>query len=173
MKRKIAAALLVLLGLSSCALLGQLRNLKAPTFDYQTFHVREVPPRHTDVDFVFACYNPNQIGISNVSLSYELFVENKRFLLGKDIKVNLKARDTTHITVPTEVVYADVVRAAGTVAEKIALDKKSIPVRIDAVLRYDNVIHFSLKVSQTVDVPLAGVEDQIKNGAKSAIKKLL
>jgi hypothetical protein len=171
MKRKIAVALLLLLGLSSCALIGQVRNLKKPTFNYETYHVREVTPHHTDVDFVFACYNPNQIGLSNVSLSYELFVENKRFLLGKDIKVDLKAGDTTRITVPAEVVYADVVRAAGTVAEKIALDRKSIPVRIDAVLRYDNIIHFSLKVSQTVDVPLGAVEEQVKNGVKSVIKK--
>jgi LEA14-like dessication related protein len=173
MKKTMTIALLLLLGLSSCALLKTLSHLKTPTFRYQTYHVKDVTVTKTDVDFVFACYNPNDLNLSNVSMDYDLFVEGKKLVAGKGIKVDLKAKDTTRITVPAEVVYKDVIRIAGATAEKIVLDKKSIPVRIDAVLHYDNVIHFSLKVSQTVDVPLQPVEEQIKNGVKNAIHKLL
>jgi len=175
MKRKILVASLFLLGLSSCAMLGHLAagDIKKPTLRYVTYEVGEITPHHTTVDFVLSCYNPNSFGLSGVTLSYELFTENRRFLLGKDIQVELKANDTTRIVVPTEVEYDDALRAAGTVAAQIAMDKKSLPVRIDAVLACHKLISFSLKVSQTVDVPLGEVEEQLHKRARDAIHKYL
>ncbi|HXP91318.1 MAG TPA: LEA type 2 family protein [Fibrobacteria bacterium] len=175
MKRKILVASLVLLGLSSCAMLGHelSGDIKKPTFRYVTYEVGEITPHHTTVNFVLSCYNPNSFGLDGVTLGYELSTENHRFLQGKDIQVELKANDTTRIIVPTEVPYGDALRAAGTVAAKIAMNNKSLPVRIDAVLACHKLITFSLKVSQTVDVPLGEVEEELQKKARSVIHKLL
>jgi LEA14-like dessication related protein len=148
-------------------------DIKKPSLRYVTYEVGEITPHHTTVDFVLSCYNPNSFGLSGVTLSYELSTENRRFLLGKDIQVELKAKDTTRIVVPTEVEYNDALRAAGSVAAKIAMDKKSLPVRIDAVLACHKLITFSLKVSQTVEVPLGAVEEELQKRAKNVIRKLL
>jgi len=175
MNRKILVAFLLLLGLSSCAMLGHslAGDIKKPTLRYVTYEVGEVTPHHTTVKFILACYNPNSFGLSGVDLSYELSTENRRFLVGKNIQVELKPQDTTRIVVPAEVVYGDALRAAGAVAAKIAMNNKSLPVRIDAVLACHRLITFSLEVSQTVDVPLGPVEEQIQDRARSVIHKFL
>jgi len=181
---KWTALVLAGLFLSSCSFLNLAlsEKLKAPYFAYVRCEVMGVNLTQTNVNIVLSAYNPNKVGLKNVSLSYELFNEGKRFLKGNDIKVELKPQDTSRITVPAEVVYREIIAVVGPEAEKILLGQKAVPVRIDAVLTgnptlYDDkkegsLIPFTLKVSRTENIPLPRDQmNKLKDKAIDTIRR--
>jgi hypothetical protein len=181
---KVLLLFMAALALSACTFFKLIRSskLKQPTFAYVSYQVKEVDESKATIAFTVDSYNPNAIGLKNVTLGYELFSEGKRFLQGDGIQVELKPKDTTRIVVPAVIVYQEVFRAVGPAAEKILLNKKSMPVRIDAVMtgkptvynemEEGSLFHFTLKLSRTVDVPLTGVEAQLKKTVKGFLKKV-
>ncbi|MDB5050465.1 MAG: hypothetical protein JWO30_3536 [Fibrobacteres bacterium] len=185
MTRKSLAITLTALALSGCAFFRIVRStkIKTPSFSYVACRFLGASDRQTDLEFTLASFNPNTIGLKNVSVSYELFYEDKRFLNGGDIAVELKPGDTTRIVVPASVVYREIFAVAGPVAQRLLLNRKTIPVRIDAVISgkptvYNEVeegalFQFSLKVSRTEEVPIPeDSADKAKRAVKGALRKL-
>jgi hypothetical protein len=181
----VPALLLAALSLSCCTFLRLVRStkIKNPSFEYVTTRFIGASDRQSDLQFVLSSFNPNAIGLKNVSVSYELFYEDKRFLNGGDIAVELKPKDTTRIVIPAAVVYDEVIAVAGPVAQGLILNHKSIPIRVDAVISgkptvYNEVeegslFSFSLKVSRKVDVPIPeDTMDKAKKAVRGALKRI-
>jgi hypothetical protein len=173
----LAALTLAALALSSCAFFRIVRStkIKTPSFSYVACRFLGASDRQANLEFALASFNPNSIGLKNVTVAYELFYEDKRFLHGGDIALDLKPLDTTRILIPASVVYREVFAAAGPVAQRLLLNRKSIPVRIDAVISgkptvYNEVeegalFQFSLKVSRTEEIPIP--EDSVDKAARA------
>lgn len=185
MNKKTILFSIIVLCLCNCTFFKLITSAKinAPTFTFDSYKVKDVNENRTTVDFILSSYNPNKIGLKNITISYELFAENKRFLKGNDIRIDLKPEDTTRIIIPAEINYRDVYDAVGVVSKKIMQNKKSIPVRIDAVIAGDPTVYdkteagslfnATLKLSKTVDVPIANLEDKAKKSVeKAAVKEL-
>jgi hypothetical protein len=185
MPRKTVFLIFAALALSSCAFLRMVREskLEKPSFSYVACRFLGASDRQADLEFTFSSFNPNAIGLKNITVDYELFYEGKRFLNGGDIALNLKPKDTTRIVIPAAVVYREVFEVAGPAAQRILLNRKSIPVRIDAVITGNPTVYneieegalfrFSLKVSRTEEVPIPEDSvDKAKRAVKNALKKM-
>ncbi|MDH4276068.1 MAG: LEA type 2 family protein, partial [Gammaproteobacteria bacterium] len=154
-----------------------------PSIEYVNHTLRDVNLTQATIDANLKAKNPNEIGLKNVFLSYELYVEGKRFLKGSDIAVALTPKGESMINVPAVVVYKDIYNAVGPVAERILMNQKSVAVTIIATL-YGNptvyneveqgsLFQFSMTMEKTVDVPLPQDKiDKAKEDVKNAIKKL-
>jgi hypothetical protein len=171
--------------LESCAFfrLARSAKIKNPTFAYASHRFIGASDRQADMQVTLSSFNPNAIGLKNVTVDYELFYEGNRFLNGADIALELKPMDTTRIVIPASVVYREILAVAGPAAQGLLRNRKSIPVRVDAVISgkptlYNDVeegalFQFSLKVSRTVEVPIPeDAEDKAKKAVRGALKKL-
>ena len=177
---------LVLSLLASCTAVRILKStkLKEPTFKFVDHKIEKVRSKKTVVHLSFDAYNPNEVGLRNVYLSYELFTKEKRFLKGKNIKINLVPKGTTQVVVPAEIVYKDVFRALRPVAEKILLKHKTLPVKVKVKMHgrptvYNKVeegalFSFNLNLNTTIDVPIPHdeIDAAVNKAAKKAKKKL-
>ncbi len=192
-RKSLAAPILVLamlaaamaLVFSSCTFFRLVRStkIKTPSFDFVTCKFLGASDTQSDLQFTLSSFNPNTIGLKNVTVAYELFYQDKRFLHGGDIAIELKPQDTTRILIPASVVYREVMAVAGPAAQGLILNHKSIPIRIDAVISgkptvYNQVeegalFSFSLKVSRKEDVPIPeDTVDKAKRAVRSALKKI-
>jgi hypothetical protein len=171
--------------LPACAFLRMVRasKLKNPSFDYVTTRFIGADDSRSNLEIVLCSVNPNAIGLKNVTVSYELFYEDQRFLSGGDIALLLPPKDTARIVVPAAVVYREVLAVAGPAAQGLLLNHKSIPIRVDAVIAGKPTVYneaeegalfsFSLKVSRKVDVPIPeDTVDKAKRAVRGALKKL-
>ncbi len=183
-------ALLALLLIAACALsactflrLAHSSKLKTPDFAFLASHFQGANERQADLTFDLSAFNPNAIGLKNVTVGYELFYQDKRFMHGGDIALDLKPKDTTRIVIPASVVYREVFDVAGPVAERLLLNRKTFPVRVDAVMSgnptlYDDkesggLFSFTLHASRTVDVPIPqGLMDKAKSSVRGALRKM-
>jgi len=168
--------------LASCTFFKLVRGskLKAPDFAFVTCRLTGANENQANLEIVLKAFNPNAIGLRNVTVGYELFHENNRFLRGGDIAIELKPRDTTTLVVPAIVVYREWIKAAGPAAQGLMLNHKSIPVRIDALLAGNPTVYneveegslfqFSLKTSRTEDIP---IPDRFYRDAGKAARKAL
>jgi LEA14-like dessication related protein len=172
----------IVLCLSGCTFLKLVRaeKLENPTFRYVSSTTTRVTPHQANVNVVLSAYNPNSIGLKNVTLSYELFFASTRFLKGRDISIALKPKAATRITVPVEIVFKDVWRIAGPASKQLFSAKKSIPIRVDASivgkptvynsLRQGSFFHFTVKVSRMVEVPLSTIGRELGKVVQKMVK---
>ncbi len=140
-------------------------KFEKPTFTYTGSEVVEVSQSSILVNFLFSAHNPNEAGLKNITCSYELFVEGKKFLTGNDIPLALNPKGDTAIKVPATIAYADLFPVLGSVVRLILSGKKTIPITIDAVFSgkpalysseagKDEPISFEIKLSKSADIPL-------------------
>lgn len=173
------------LSMGGCTFFKLVRSskLKAPAFEYVRCDLKSLSERSASLDITVSAQNPNAIGLRNVYVDYELFTEGKRFLHGSQLAVDLAPQGRTELHVPAEVVYSEVVKVLGPVAAKVLLDRKTLPVRIDAVVHgkptvYNEVeegalFQFSWKFSRTEEVPIPQEQKtQLRKNAVKALKKL-
>jgi LEA14-like dessication related protein len=177
----LAASILV----SGCAFFSLAnQKLKPPTVAYDRTEVVAVAPRATNVNFHVKVGNPNAVGLQNVRISYQLFHDDKPFLKGNDLLIDLAPRKDSPLGVPAEIVYADVFATSMKVVERVLSGDKAIPVRIDLVIsgnptlydstRTGSLFPFTVHLSRTEDVPVP--QEQIdllkKKAADGALKQL-
>lgn len=135
-----------------------------PTFSFRGFELVEASQNRAIVNFLFTAHNPNHAGLKNVTCSYDLFVEGRKFLTGNDIPLTLNPKGDTEITVPATIVYTDLFPALQSVVLLLLSRQKSIPIEIEAVFSGKPAIYgkagkeesvfFDVKLNKTVDVPL-------------------
>lgn len=160
-----AFVVILLLILSGCALTKLMTaRLEKPTFTFRGAELAEASQSRAIVNFLFSAHNPNAGGLKNVFVSYDLFVDGKKFLTGNDIPLELKPKSDTDIKVPATIAYEDLVPVLGSVVQRLLFGQKTVPVTIDAVLSgkpaiyheagKDRMITFEMKLTRTAEIPL-------------------
>lgn len=139
-------------------------RFEKPTFTYRGAELVETSQSGAIVNFLFTAHNPNEAGLKNITCSYELFVEGKKFMTGNDVPLTLDPKGETAIKVPATIAYADLFPVLGSVVRLILSGRKTIPITIDAVFSgkpalyseagKDEPISFEIKLSKTADIPL-------------------
>jgi hypothetical protein len=187
MIRKPIPALLVLAAilLSGCAFFSLAnRKLKPPAVAYDHTEVVAVAPRAANVNFHVNVKNPNSVGLQNVRISYQLFHDDKPFLKGNDLLIDLAPSGASPLGVPAEIVYADVFATSMTVTQKVIAGAKTIPVRIDLVVsgnptlydstRSGSLFPFTVHLSRTEDVPVPqeAIDRLKKQAAEKGLEQL-
>jgi hypothetical protein len=159
----ISALVLALAGCTFTELITT--RFEKPAFTYRGSELIESSQSGATVNFLFIAHNPNAAGLRNITCSYELFVEGKKFLTGKDIPLVLEPKGDTEIKVPATIAYADLYPVLGSVLRRILSGQKTIPITIDAVFSgrpaiyseagKDKPISFERRLTKTADIPLA------------------
>ena len=54
-------------------------RFEKPTFTYRGAELVETSQSGVIVNFLFTAHNPNEAGLKNITCSYQLFVEGKKF----------------------------------------------------------------------------------------------
>lgn len=178
-------AAFLLTGFSGCAFFSLAsRKLKPPTVAYDHTEVVGVAPRAANVDFHVNVKNPNSVGLQNVRVSYQLFHDDKPFLKGHDVLIDLAPSATSPLGVPAEIVYADVFATSVTVAQKVLAGARTIPVRIDLVIsgnptlydstRSGSLFPFTVHLRRTEDVPVPqeAIDRLKKQAAEKGLEQL-
>jgi LEA14-like dessication related protein len=139
-------------------------RFEKPAFTYTGIEVVEVSQSKAVVNFLFSAHNPNKAGLKNITCSYELFVEGKKFARGSDVPLELAPHGDSPIAVPATIAYTDLVPALGSVVRLILSGQKTIPITIDAVFSgrpaiytesgKDEQISFEVRLTKTADIPL-------------------
>lgn len=178
-------ALFVALLIPGCAFMQLAsKNLKPPAVAYNRAEVLRVAASKTDMNFHTSVRNPNYVGLQNVRISYRLFHEDKPFLKGNDIMIDLAPRAESPLVVPAAIVYADVFSVSVNALKRVLAGDKSIPVRIDLVISgnptlYDStksgsLFPFTVSLSRTENIPIP--QEQIdrlkKQAAEGAVDQL-
>jgi hypothetical protein len=161
----IAVLVLVLPGCTFTKLMTS--RFEKPTFTYTGTEVVEVSHSKAIVNFLFSAHNPNKAGLKNVTCSYELFVEGRKFAAGSEVPLELAPDGDSPITVPATIAYADLVPALGSVVRLILSGQKTVPITIDAVFSgkpaiyteagKEEPISFEVRLTRTADIPLPQV----------------
>jgi hypothetical protein len=176
----------ILLVLSGCTALKLLTStsLQKPEFKYVSYDMGKPELTKVMAKVNINAYNPNTIGLRNVYVSYELFTQGTRFLKGSDIELQLAPSEDTPIVIPAEIIYLDVFKAVGAVAEKVMRRNKSIPVTarihiygkptIYNEVEAGDLFSFSYTKDITLDVPIPHDEiDKAVDKAADKVKKKL
>ena len=139
-------------------------RFEKPTFTYKGADLVEASQNRTIINLLFTAHNPNEAGLKNITCSYELFVEGKRFMTGNDIPLTLNPKGDTEIRVPATIAYADLFPVLGSVVRLILSGRKNIPVTIDAVFSgrpalygeagKEEQVSFETRLTKTTDIPL-------------------
>jgi hypothetical protein len=135
-----------------------------PTFTYKGAELLESSQSGVIVNFLFTAHNPNEAGLKNVTCSYELFMEEKKFLAGKDIPLTLNPKGDTDIKVPATIAYSDLFPVLGSVWRRILSGQKTVPITINALFSgnpailneagREKPISFEWRLIKTADIPL-------------------
>jgi hypothetical protein len=135
-----------------------------PTFTFTGSVLVETSQNGAIVNFLFTAHNPNEAGLKNVTCSYELFVEGKKFMTGRDFTLALDPKGDTQITVPATIAYTDLYPALGSVVRRILSGQKTIPITIDALFSgkpaiyteagKETPISFERRLAKTAEIPL-------------------
>jgi late embryogenesis abundant protein len=139
-------------------------RFEKPTFTYTGLELVDASQSRVIVNFLFTAHNPNEAGLKNVTCTYELFVEGKKFLTGKAIPLELNPKGDTDIKVPATIVYTDLAPVLGSVVQLLLSGQKTIPITINAVFSgnpaiyseagKEEAISFERRLVKTADIPL-------------------
>jgi len=157
--------LALLLALPGCTFTKLMTaRFEKPTFTYRGAELVETSQSGMIVNFLFTAHNPNEAGLKNITCSYQLFVEGKKFMTGNDLPLELNPKGDTEIRVPATIAYADLFPVLGSVVRLILSGQKTIPITIDAVFSgkpaiyskagKEEPISFETRLTRTADIPL-------------------
>ncbi|MGC1455536.1 MAG: LEA type 2 family protein [Nitrospirota bacterium] len=160
-----AAMVLLILAFSGCLYTKLMTTpLEKPAFTYTGSELVEASQSGVIVNFLFSAHNPNDAGLKEVTCSYELFVEEKRFLTGANIPLTLNPKGDTEIKVPATIAYADLYPVLGSIVRRILAGQKTIPITIDALFSgkpaiyteagKETPISFEKRLVKTAEIPL-------------------
>jgi len=155
----------LILALPGCAFTRMLTaRFEKPTFTFAGSELIEASQRRAVVNFLFTAHNPNKAGLKNITCSYELSAEGKKFLTENDIPLALGPQGDTEVKIPATIVYADLFPVLGSVVRRILSGPKTLPITINAVFSGKPAIYgepgkeqelpFEMSVTRTVDLPL-------------------
>ena len=108
-------------------------NIKNPKVKYVGHKIEKVTSDEVQVNVDLAAHNPNDIGLKNVFVSYELFAEGNRLFKGSDIPFKLDPKKETMIKI-RKVNYKGVFGTIRPVVERLMKENKTLPVEVRALV---------------------------------------
>jgi hypothetical protein len=160
-----AALTLALLGGCTAVSLIQSTKIAKPDVKYSGYKLASANAKHAVVNISLTANNPNPIGLKNIFVSYELSTHGKSFLKGSDIELAFAPNGETAITIPADIIYANIFKAAGPVAARLLLGAKEIPITANVVVYGKPTVYseveqgalfsFSVNVKATFPVPIS------------------
>jgi hypothetical protein len=154
-------------------------KIENPSFEFLRCDVKKATEKYVNIECHILAQNPNPIGLKNIYVSYELFVEDRRLMNGRDIYVELAPKGETELKIPASISYNDLLHALEPVLGRILFNQKTIPITIKTRIYgqptlYNDVeegslFSFERRLSKTIDVPMP--EDDI-NRLKDSIRRL-
>jgi len=172
----------------SCTAIKLIRSSKItePTIKFVKHNVGKPTDKKVTINLDFDAHNPNKIGLKNIFVNYELFIENKRFMRGDNVELSLAPHGKTKIMVPVEIIYQDIFNVAGDLVTKILRRDKSIKVLAKITIFGEPTVYneieegalfsFKYKTSKEIIVPIEydkikQAEAQVKNKIKTELEK--
>ena len=167
---------------SACTAVRLIQSTKIikPEIKYDRYEVGNPTQKKTPVYLKFSAHNPNAIGLTNVFVSYELYAEKKRFLKGDNVALTLAPKGDTVIVVPAEIIYEDVVKVLGPLAETILRGKDTFPVEVAVKVFGTPTVYneveagalfaFDFATTRSVEVPIP--QDKIEHAKDKALEEL-
>jgi LEA14-like dessication related protein len=159
--------------------LMQSTKIENPSFEFLRCDLKKATDKYFNIECFVLAQNPNLIGLKNIYISYEIFVEDKRLINGREIYVELAPKGETELKVPASISYNDLLHALEPVLGRIFSNQKTIPITIKTRIYgqptlYNGVeegslFSFERRLSKTIDVPMP--EDEI-NRVKDSIRRL-
>ena len=132
-KQIIVLPLLVILftGISGCTTFDLLNkhSIDPPKFKYKSYKIGDPRSDYLPVELIIDVENPNEIGLKDTFVKYELIAKGKRFVQGQDIEMDLPPKSKTQIIVPLELHYKNTLRAGEYIAKKILSGKKKFKIK--------------------------------------------
>lgn len=180
----VCLAPVLLTAVAGCTALGLLAttSLKKPQIRYQEHRLGQATLTQVHAEITLMAENPNAIGLKNVFVNYELFIQGHRFMTGKDVQVTLAPQAVTLIQVPADIVYSDLLAALGPTALDILQGRKTLPVDVHLTVRgeptlYDDqkegaLLAFSFNLDRSIEVPVPRLDDALSK-ARNRLKGLL
>jgi LEA14-like dessication related protein len=162
-------------------------DIKSPKVKYVGHKIEKLTSDHVQVDINLLAHNPNPIGLKNVFVSYELYVEGKKIFKGNDIPLSLDPEKETKIKLPIQIMYKGIMKSLGPIYKKLIGKAKSLPIEIRANVYGKPTVYnkyhggelfsFNHKEKKIIQIPIPRQKmqkkfDNLKKKAKEALKKL-
>lgn len=177
----IASLLLLITGCNPVSLIQALRPEK-PEIKYIDYTLKSVSAKQVNFVLNFSVKNPNQIGLKNITINYELFTEGRKILSGHETNLALIPSGESIIQVPAEISYTDAFNIMGPIAERIWNQSKTLPVDVRVMIdgkptlyegfstgelfsfNYNTTRHIEVPLPQDkIDRALEKIRNQFKN----------
>ena len=125
--------LLFSLIISSCGyFLVLTADIESPKVKYLDHKIKKLTKDDVEVDVNLLAHNPNSIGLKNVFVNYELYMEGKKFFKGENISLALEPKKGTKIKLPIKIMYKGIFKSLGPIYKKLIGKAKHLPVEIRA-----------------------------------------
>lgn len=163
---RVALMGVILSFITGCSLLT--RVVEDPEVKVTGIKVENITIKNAKVYLETEVYNPNRFDIKFVGYEYLLTVQNHKVVAGKDgERFTLKAKDKVKVTIPIELEFSEVYKAA---KELIVKDKFEFKVSAD--LRLDLIVigekSFTVTKTAEIEVPKAKL---LEEGVKRLFKR--
>lgn len=148
-------------------------SIDPPKFKYKSYKIGDPRESYLPIDLVVDVDNPNEIGLKDTYVKYELVAKGKRFIQGEDIQLDLPPKSKTQIIVPLELHYKNTLRAGEYIAKKILSGKKKFKIQASVTVYGSPTIYddeqvgesfpFSVQAIKTIKVkiPRDKIEDSL------------
>lgn len=185
--------LLFSLIISSCGyFLVLTADIESPKVKYLDHKIKKLTKDDVEVDVNLLAHNPNSIGLKNVFVNYELYMEGKQFFKGKDIALALEPKKETKIKLPVKILYKGIFKSLGPIYKKLIGKAKHLPVEIRAHVYGKPTIYneykdggklftFNHNEKKIIQIPIPRekmqkkfdkAKDKLKKKAKETLKNL-
>ena len=155
-----AAAAVILLGITSCEVLGDI--ISKPTARVDSVEIIGVSMNGVEITVNVEIDNPNSVGLTLDAYDYSLIVEEKNIVTGRrEESVSLKANGKSILPIPIELKFGDLAAAGSSL-----LNDDSLPVTaalgLEVALPYVGTVRLDVSGSiegprnQTADSPSFG-----------------
>ncbi len=110
MKKRVFAALAVVMALTGCATLGALGGFKEPIVNFKNVEIKGLGLTGGSVDVVLSVYNPNGFKLEGTRLTYSLQAgDNVQVGTGAlDSRFTVQDHDSTIIRLPVDFTYSGI-----------------------------------------------------------------
>lgn len=115
----------------SSAQIKKYTKIKKPEIKYQKYKIISATDKQVKLNVYFNANNPNDIGIDSFFMNYELFVNNKSFVKGLKVKLQLIPKGKTVIILPINIRYKNLKSSIRSVAKLIVKGERSVPIAAD------------------------------------------
>ena len=175
----IALGLCLIAGCNPVSMMQVLRPEK-PEIKYIDYKLKSVTSKQVNFVLNFSVKNPNQIGLKNIAINYELSTEGQKILSGHETDLALIPSGESIIQIPAEIVYTDAFKVMGPIAERLWNQSKTLPIDVHVSIDgkptlYDGfgageLFSFNYSTTRHIEVPLP--QDKIDSALEKIRNKL-